>query len=69
MCNADNTALFTFGGDTIGHGQLRKCHSWDQLRDWATEHSACYNVDPAEMPLRDRFGACDNGFDGMVYRE
>lgn len=69
MCNADNTALFTFGGDTIGHGQLRKCRSWDQLRDFATENSACYRVSTKEEPLKDRFGFCDDGWDGMEFRE
>jgi hypothetical protein len=65
QCNADSTPLYTFGDFTVGDGQLHKCRSWDQLRDFATEHSACYkdSVDP--VLLKEHFGFCDDGRDGL----
>ena len=61
QCNADNTPLYTFGDSTAGDGQLRKCKSWDALRDFATENSACYMDSVKEIPLRDHFGYCEDG--------
>ncbi|KAF2493675.1 hypothetical protein BU16DRAFT_592112 [Lophium mytilinum] len=70
MCKADNTPLYLFGDDTAGDEQYRKCNNWDVLRDFATDHSACYrdtplDVDPDTFPLGDHFGYCDGGHDGM----
>ncbi|EME48628.1 hypothetical protein DOTSEDRAFT_30036 [Dothistroma septosporum NZE10] len=65
QCNADNTPLYTFGDSTAGDGQLRKCKSWDALREFATENSACYIDSTKEIPLRDHFGYCE---DGMPYQ-
>lgn len=65
QCNADSTPLYTFGDFTVGDGQLHKCRDWNQLRDFATENSACYkdSVDP--VPLKEHFGFCDDGSDGL----
>ena len=41
QCNADSTPLYTFGGFTAGNGQLHRCKDWNQLRDFATRHTAC----------------------------
>lgn len=41
QCNADSTPLYTFGGFTAGTGQLHRCKNWNQLRDFATRHTAC----------------------------
>ncbi|KAF2734831.1 hypothetical protein EJ04DRAFT_436316 [Polyplosphaeria fusca] len=70
MCKADNTPLYLFGDDTAGDEQYRKCNDWDALRDYASEHSACYrdtppDVDPDTFPLGAHFGHCDGGYDGM----
>lgn len=41
------------------------CRDWDALRDYATEHSACFKDRVAFEPLRDQFGHCDGGLDGV----
>jgi hypothetical protein len=47
MCNVDGTLLYTNGHRESGVGQVKKCHDWDRLRDWAEEHSADYfDVEP-----------------------
>lgn len=65
QCNADSTPLYTFGDFTVGDGQLHKCRDWNQLRDFATKHTACYkdSVDP--VLLKEHFGFCDDGKDGL----
>ncbi len=65
QCGADSTPLYTFGDFTVGDGQLHKCRNWDQLRDFATKHTACYkdSVDP--VLLKEHFGFCDDGRDGL----
>ncbi|ORY18125.1 hypothetical protein BCR34DRAFT_621516 [Clohesyomyces aquaticus] len=70
ICKADNTPLYLFGDDTAGDEQYRKCNSWDALRDYATDNSACYrdtprDVDPTKFPLGAHFGYCDGGYDGV----
>ena len=65
QCQADSTPLYTVGDFTVGDGQLHKCHSWDQLREFATAHTACHNNSVAPIPLGERFGYCDDGSDGL----
>lgn len=65
-CNADNTPLYTFGDDTAGDGQMRKCRDWNALRDFATENTACYRDSVKPIVLGDHFGYCDNGDDGVI---
>lgn len=70
ICKADNTPLYLFGDDTAGDEQYRKCNSWDALRDFATDHSACYrdtpkDRDPDHFALGEHFGYCDGGHDGV----
>ncbi|KAK2742663.1 hypothetical protein FQN55_007782 [Onygenales sp. PD_40] len=74
MCKADNHPLYIFGDDTAGDEQYRKCNSWESLRQFATDHSACYrdtplDVDPETFPLGAHFGYCDGGYDGLVEGE
>jgi hypothetical protein len=42
MCNIDDTLLYTYGKRASGHGQEKKCHDWDRLRQWAEDRSASY---------------------------
>ena len=70
ICKADNTPLYVFGDDTAGDEQYRKCNSWDSLRQFATDNSACYrdtpkDADPTTFPFGDHFGYCDGGYDGV----
>ena len=65
VCNADNTPLYTFGDNTAGDGQLHRCRSWADLRDFASAHTACYRDTIEDVPLKDHFGFCDEGTDGM----
>ncbi|KAF2176462.1 hypothetical protein K469DRAFT_698429 [Zopfia rhizophila CBS 207.26] len=74
MCKADNTPLYLFGDDTAGDEQYRKCNSWKALRDFATDHSACYrdtppDADKSTFSLGAHFGFCDGGYDGLVQGE
>ncbi|GAD93057.1 hypothetical protein TRV_04086 [Paecilomyces variotii No. 5] len=66
QCNADNTPLYTFGDFTAGDGQIHKCKDWNQLRDFATENTACYRDSAKAIPLGDHFGFCDDGNDGVI---
>ena len=66
MCNADNTPLYTFGDKTAGDGQLHHCRDWNELRDFATAHTACYRDSVGDIPLGEHFGYCDDGFDGLT---
>ncbi|ERF70771.1 hypothetical protein EPUS_09484 [Endocarpon pusillum Z07020] len=67
MCNADDTPLYTWNRRTAGDGQPRKCRDWNILRDWASEHKACYrNIDGREGG---QFIQCDdevNADDGLI---
>ncbi|KAL8659035.1 MAG: hypothetical protein Q9202_007309 [Teloschistes flavicans] len=47
MCNADDTPRYTGMGHLrgTGIGQYRMCRDWDQLEQWADDHSACYQYD------------------------
>lgn len=67
MCHADNLPLYTFGDNTAGDGQMHQCYSWDALRDFATQNSACYRDTEHEVLLGEHFGYCDNGVDGLVW--
>lgn len=66
ICNADNTPLYSFGDFTAGDGQLHKCKSWDELRDFAARNTACYRDSVERIPLDDHFGFCDDGSDGLI---
>lgn len=66
MCNADNTPLYTFGDKTAGDGQLHRCRDWNELRDFATENTACYRDSIGDIPLGEHFGYCDDGLDGLT---
>lgn len=66
MCNADNTPLYTFGDKTAGDGQLHRCRDWNELRDFATENTACYRDSVGDIPLGEHFGYCDDGADGLT---
>lgn len=66
MCYADNTPLYSFGDKTAGDGQLHKCRDWDQVRDWAAKNTACYRDSEKDIPLKDHFGYCSDGNDGLV---
>ena len=63
MCIADDTPLYTWGRSVAGDGQARRCRDWNILRDWATEHTACY-LDHKNQE-GGRFFHCDNGTDGL----
>ena len=65
MCTAGDTLLYTWGRNTTGDGQLRKCKDWTALRNWATENTACYRDSTRPIPLNDHFGHCDEGTDGL----
>ena len=65
VCNADNTPLYTFGDKTAGDGQMHMCRDWEQLRQYATDHTACYRDTVNDVPLKDHFGFCDGGDDGV----
>jgi len=72
MCNADDTPRYTGGVNQqasaeepiSGAGQMRLCKDWNKLREWATEHSACYksiNLDDPEFPSTERYKFCPDG--------
>jgi len=65
QCYADSTPLHSFGDKTAGDGQLHKCRNWDQLRDYATKNTACYKDSVQDILLKDHFGFCDDGSDGL----
>lgn len=66
QCYADSTPLYTFGDFTAGDGQLHKCRNWHQLRDFATENTACYKDTVEDVLLKEHFGVCDDGSDGLA---
>ena len=49
-----------------GDWQLRKCRNWDELRDFATKHTACYRDSVEPIPLGEHFGYCDGGIDNVL---
>lgn len=53
MCNADDTLLHTTGHQDAGHGQTLSCKNWDELREWAEDHTACYYDDE---PMAELYG-------------
>lgn len=65
MCHADNTPLYTLGEHTSGDGQVHMCKDWSALRDYATENSACFKDRTGTETLREQFGHCDGGIDGL----
>jgi hypothetical protein len=67
MCTAGDTLLYTMGRNKTGDGQFRQCRDWSMLRDWATEHTACYRDSHDPIPLEDHFGYCDGGNDGISW--
>ena len=64
MCMADDTLLYSEGHRDSGVNQTRMCRDWDALRQWATEHTACYH-DSAPDSGEPRWGVCDDGIDGL----
>ncbi|EZF36239.1 hypothetical protein H109_03621 [Trichophyton interdigitale MR816] len=74
ICKADSTPLYLYGDDTAGDEQYRKCKDWNALRQFATDHSACYmdtprDADPDTFPFGAHFGHCDDGTDGVMEGE
>ncbi|OAL73383.1 hypothetical protein A7D00_1409 [Trichophyton violaceum] len=74
ICKADSTPMYLYGDDTAGDEQYRKCQDWNSLRQFATDHSACYMdtprvADPDTFPFGAHFGHCDDGTDGVVEGE
>ena len=69
MCTAGDTLLYSWGRNITGDGQFRKCRSWSALRDWATEHTACYRDSITPIPVNEHFGHCDDGTDGLLVKE
>ncbi|MCJ1310854.1 hypothetical protein MMC25_004522 [Agyrium rufum] len=65
-CKADSSPLYTFGDKTAGNGQLHQCRDWTELRDFATQNTACYRDSVGDIPLKDHFGFCDDGKDGLA---
>ena len=65
VCHADNTPLYTLGQHTAGDGHIHQCRDWNALRDYATENSACFRDRIGLEPLRQQFGHCDGGYDGV----
>lgn len=67
MCHASSQLLVITGhGHSHGFNQTRQCRSWDALREFATEHTACYWDDEIpEGEIRDRWEMCDDGMDGL----
>jgi hypothetical protein len=67
MCQANDELLIITGhGHANGFNQTRQCRSWDRLRDFATENTACYWDD--ELPEEEeetRWNMCDGGHDGL----
>ena len=64
MCMADDTLLYSTGHRDSGVNQTRMCRDWDALRQWATEHTACYRDSPWHSG-EPRWGLCDDGIDGL----
>ena len=74
-CFADDLPLYTgaFGAEAEaksqakatapGHGQPRKCRSWDKVRDFATSHSACFDAFKAgiAVPEINKYKFCPDG--------
>jgi hypothetical protein len=60
QCTAGDTLLHTWGVNTTGDGQQRRCRDWNVLRNWASEHTACYRDSPKPIPLMDHLGHCGN---------
>ena len=64
MCMADDTLLYSTGHRDTGVNQTRMCRDWDALRQWATEHTACYH-DYVAPEGETQWGTCDGGKDGL----
>lgn len=60
QCTAGDTLLHTWGKNTTGDGQQRRCRDWSALRNWASEHTACYRDSSKPIPLMDHLDHCDN---------
>ena len=66
MCGTTGeTLLYTWGKNITGDGQMRQCHDWGKLRGWAKEHSACYKDTESPVILKEHFGHCHEGNDGL----
>ena len=72
MCNADDTPRYTGRVNeqasaehaTSGIGQTKMCRDFNQLEQWAVEHSACYkpiDVYNDSFPRIERYKFCPNG--------
>ncbi|KXS97759.1 hypothetical protein AC578_3200 [Pseudocercospora eumusae] len=67
MCQASDELLGITGrGHAGGFNQTRMCRDWDELRDLATEKTACYWDDELPPEKEDmRWAMCDGGYDGL----
>jgi hypothetical protein len=65
MCHADNTPLYGHGDGMAGDGQLHQCRDWNELRDFATQNTACFRDGRPGMSFEDHFSVCDDGTDGL----
>ena len=65
MCTAGDTLLYSWGRNVTGDGQERQCRDWGKLRDWAKEHTACYRDTEKPVSLREHWGHCHEGTDGI----
>lgn len=51
MCNIDDTLLVSDGKGALGQGQIKMCHDWDAMREWAEKYSANYfDFEPGTGP-------------------
>ena len=65
LCDADDTPRATERRAEVvtGVGQHRMCRNWDELVDFAKQHTACYKrpEPPDESPTVDKFKHCPPG--------
>lgn len=70
-CYADDTPMYTgaFNAEvgkrvtTPGAGQVRMCRDWDAVRQYAVEHSACYDAKAGGLdgPEVNKYKFCPDG--------
>ena len=71
VCAADDTPLYTGALNAQaglpvaygGVGQVRMCRDWDAVRQYALEHSACYDerASGLRVPEAEKYKFCPNG--------
>ena len=42
------------------------CKDWSALKEYATEHSACFRDRVGNETLAEQFGQCGDGSDGLL---